>query len=197
MGTLKQIFALSIAKQWFNQHRLPERSDDVKAEHVIKAIEIALAEQSAEPESEYITAEQARKLGTGNSEWFDAEDGNWFYCEKATDYFPRGHIERKYRAIKQAQPEPVKEYDEAAFLKQFETNLKRDREEFFRVTEPVDPHAALRAEYAKQLAEGTTGFYLWEFKNKYMTKFAGVSECSDWDEFHPMLEYRCTDIRTA
>jgi hypothetical protein len=27
-----------------------------------------------------------------------------------------------------------------------------------------------------------------------MTKFAGVSECSDWHEFHPMLEYRCTDI---
>jgi hypothetical protein len=60
--------------------------------------------------------------------------------------------------------------------------------------EPVDQHAALRAEYAKQVKEGTVGFYLWEFKNKYMTKFAGVSECFEWHEFHPMLEYRCTDI---
>ena len=51
MDTSKQISALKMAQQWFNQHRLPERADDVKAEHVIKAIEIALAEQSAQPES--------------------------------------------------------------------------------------------------------------------------------------------------
>jgi hypothetical protein len=55
---------------------------------------------------------------------------------------------------------------------------------------PVDPHADLRAEYAKQGIEGTTGFYLWEYKNNYM---------SDWricnDEIHWLNdEYRCTDI---
>jgi hypothetical protein len=95
-------------------------------------------------------------------------------------------------------PEPAKEYDEAAFLKRFEINLKRDKEEFFRVTEPVDPyaddfaeesHPAYRAMYAKQVREGTTGFYLWEYS----------SNEQDWiNASHPQFfmarEYRCTDI---
>ena len=58
--------------------------------------------------------------------------------------------------------------------------------------EPADPHAALRAEYAKQVAEGTTGFYLWE-----------VLEGDTWQErgrignFYPYLQYRRTPKPTC
>jgi hypothetical protein len=148
----------------------------------------------------YITAEQAREMGAWNAEYFQGSEG-WMVCGPFC-YYAEGY---KYRAIKQAQPEPqyrkiegvdhdpryelVKEYDEAAFLKRFETNLNRDKEEFFRVTEQVDPHAALRVEYAKQVKEGTTGFYLWE-----------VLEGDTWkkrdsiNNFYPVLKYRFTDI---
>lgn len=54
-------------------------------------------------------------------------------------------------------------------------------------TEPVVPHDTLRAEYAKQVAEGTTGFYEWE-----------VLEGDAWKKrssiniFYERLSYRCT-----
>jgi hypothetical protein len=56
-------------------------------------------------------------------------------------------------------------------------------------TKPADPHAALRAEYTKQVKDGTTGFYLWE-----------VLEGDTWkkrhniNNFYSNLQYRCTDI---
>jgi 3-methyladenine DNA glycosylase AlkC len=99
VDTLKQISALKMAQQWFNQHRLPERADDVKAEHVIKSIEIALAEQSAQPESELITATQARELGSGNAEW-RFFFGRWAVIGKNHPWFDGA----QYRAIKQVQP---------------------------------------------------------------------------------------------
>jgi hypothetical protein len=202
--------------------------------------EIALAEQQ---ESEYITAEQARELGEDKVEWFApyANPPTWIPCRgdaKFPRYFSGTAMEIKYRAIKQAQPEPVDPDDvrielvvalnslasdfeiatysmqkgsedrahaEGAIAHAMKIHAKHNQNGriFKNETKPVDPHAdnfaeeshpAYRAMYAKQVAEGTTGFYLWEFKNKYMTKFAGVSECSDWHESHPMLEYRCTDI---
>jgi hypothetical protein len=102
----------------------------------------------------YITAAQARELGAGNAEYFQESEG-WMVCDPFCYYAER----YKYRAIKQAQPEPV------------------------------DPHAALRAEYAKQVAEGTTGFYLWE-----------VLEGDTWkkrdsiNNLYPVLKYRFTDL---
>jgi hypothetical protein len=54
-----------------------------------------------------------------------------------------------------------------------------------------EPHPAYRAMYAKQVAEGTTGFYLWEFKNG-MTGWLNIK--TDLGIFHACNEYRCTDI---
>jgi len=65
-----------------------------------KANEIALAEQQ---ESEYITAAQARELGAGNAEIRNAHTDNWIVCGEGFKYHP----DFIYRAIKQAQPEPV------------------------------------------------------------------------------------------
>jgi hypothetical protein len=139
-------------------------------------------------EQEYITAEEARALGAGNAEWRWGEGHAWaLVSHKTGGLLYSRHAQ--YRAIKQAQPEPVKEYDEAAFLKRFEQNLSRDIEAFFRVIKPVDEHAALRAEYAKQVAEGTTGFYLWELKDKH-----GIWLDVGRPGFASDCEYRCTDI---
>jgi hypothetical protein len=55
--------------------------------------------------------------------------------------------------------------------------------------EPVDPHAALRAEYAKQVEEGTTGFYLWELQN-CKGEWLNIG-CRSWATD---VAYRCTDI---
>jgi hypothetical protein len=157
-----------------------------------KAIEIALAEQQeitefakkrsgmefdewqGKPplqESEYITAAQARELGAGKAEWSCEINGeHWYACTDGCVYASHSQITGvpiKYRAIKQAQPEPV------------------------------DPHAALRAEYAKQVAEGTTGFYLWEYKYELQKEFITL----DYSRFvgfniamHPDHNYRYTDI---
>jgi hypothetical protein len=59
----------------------------------------ANAEQSAQQESKYITATQARELGSGGAEALYC--GNWVTCNSQCIY-PQG---LKYRAIKQAQPE--------------------------------------------------------------------------------------------
>jgi hypothetical protein len=56
--------------------------------------------------------------------------------------------------------------------------------------EPADPHATLRAEYAKQMAEGTTGFYLWEYRFSSNQAWTPL----DHEEFFPDHRYRCTDI---
>jgi hypothetical protein len=65
----------------------------------------------------------------------------------------------KYRAIKQAQ------------------------------SKPIDPHAAIRAEYAKQVEEGTTGFYLWELKNS-TDKWVAIG----YPSWSSDCIYHCTDI---
>jgi hypothetical protein len=103
----------------------------------------------------------------------------------------------------QAQPEPVREYDEAAFLKRFEQNLNRDNEDFFRVTEPADPHAdnfaeeshpAYRALYDKQVKEGTTGFYLWELMTTTNPDVWQQKTTGDEPHWTATTQYRCTDI---
>lgn len=181
MDTSEQISALKMAQQWFNQHKLPERADDVKAEHVIKAIELALAEQSARPESnlkfdgelprtesEFITAAQARELGFGNAEWFNKLSKTWVVCSRDCGYneFQANGDKFEYRAIKQAQPEPI------------------------------DKHAELRAEYEAQVAGGTIRFYIWEYKSKAIGKYLPIKK---WNEpcepsWLQCTEYRCTDI---
>jgi hypothetical protein len=157
-----------------------------------KAIEIALAEQQ---ESEYITAEQARELGAGNAEFQYQGETKWRACNSDCRYNADPSI--KYRAIKQAQPEPVDPDDvrielvvalnslasdfeiatysmqkgsedrvkaEGAIAHAMKIHAKHNQNGriFTNKPEPVDPHAALRAEYDKQVKEGTLGFYLWE-----------------------------------
>jgi hypothetical protein len=115
-------------------------------------------------ESEYITAAQARELGAGNAEFnHPTMREEWNVCVETCSY-PKSMYggDYKYRAIKQAQPESV------------------------------DPHAALRAEYAKQVAAGATGFYLWEFD--YLIGPVGFQPLNTRPEFHPSMQYRCTDI---
>jgi hypothetical protein len=114
-------------------------------------------------ESEYITAEQARELGAGNAEYSDSRN-KWHivedhFCFPTVSAFNGSTV--KYRAIKQAQPEPV------------------------------DPNAALRAEYAKQVVEGTTRFYLWEFNYENRGWESVGLNTPIFDNQH---EYRCTDI---
>jgi hypothetical protein len=122
---------------------------------------LAIDKANAQQET-YITAVQARELGASAEYYASAED-YWKTCaflEVFPSAFEDGEV-IKYRAIKQAQPEPV------------------------------DKHAALRAEYATQVAEGTTEFYLWELKN---------SATNGWEKifstvgFYLHTEYRCTDI---
>ena len=55
--------------------------------------------------------------------------------------------------------------------------------------EPVEPHATLLAEYQKQVAEGTTGFYLWE-ASALPDKWTDIG-IPDWSS---NLQYRCIDI---
>ena len=111
---------------------------------VNKAIEIALAEQQTQPrpisdlgmtfipkrgdilqESEYITAEQARELGAGNAE-FSLQDGcnEWHVTTFNCPYLDNALLSRTPIKYRAIKAQP----------------------------EPVDPHAALRAEYAKQVS---------------------------------------------
>ena len=56
--------------------------------------------------------------------------------------------------------------------------------------QPADPHAGLRAEYAKQVAEGTVGFYLWE----YGANDSLWIKCASEPKFTRTMQYRYTDI---
>jgi len=60
---------------------------------------------------------------------------------------------------------------------------------FTNETAPVDPHADLRAEYAKQVEEGTTWFYLWELQN-CKGEWLNIG-CRSWATD---VAYRYTDI---
>jgi hypothetical protein len=90
-----------------------------------RALELQYAaEQSQE---QYITAEQARELGAGGAEYQYSKNNapwtNWITCIDDCVYAESDYSWKvKYRATKQAQPEPA------------------------------DPHATLRAEYAKQVS---------------------------------------------
>jgi hypothetical protein len=117
--------------------------------------------RESQQESEYITAAQARTLflDGGSIEFFGEDEQRWFECGNGCRFFEQINGKPiKYRTIKQAQPEPV------------------------------DPYAALRAEYAKQVKEGTTRFYLWEHSRNG----------SDWIETPTPdfsdTNYRYTDI---
>jgi hypothetical protein len=119
-----------------------------------------------------------------------------------------------YRTIKQAQPEPVASISknewnkrirdsvdallkEGGYTKESSArhNLSMMNFDVEQSAQPeqVDPNAALRAEYAKQVAEGTTGFYLWEFKSK--DDFTAPTHwVEERPEFLPAFQYRYTDI---
>lgn len=55
--------------------------------------------------------------------------------------------------------------------------------------EPADPHATLRAEYSKQVKEGTTELYLWRRRDAGMVNFAPLGVPPAFFHFH---EYECT-----
>ena len=112
---------MTIPKITIEQFRAASPAKDDLLEIFNNRIDKANAEQQ---ESEYITAEQARELGAGNAEFFGNDTQSWYECEAGCKYFSEIYNKPvKYRAIKQAQPEPV------------------------------DQHAKLRAEYAKQATE--------------------------------------------
>jgi hypothetical protein len=141
-----------------------------------KAIEIALAEQ----QETYISAEEAARLGSGNVEML-LSTGEWFVIH---GYYLYPSWE-KYRAVKQAQPEPVPfplpAHDRA--------KLKAQQAK----TEPVDPHAAIRAEYIRQrdAVPCERWFYKWEFQNNLTIDWLN---CGSAPEFCKERKYRCTDI---
>lgn len=139
-----------------------------------KAIEIALAEANAQQETQ-ISAEEARKLGAGNAEWFGTFS-SWIVCSEAFQYPTwSGTSKIKYRAIQpKAQPEPQRAACPQPPKK-----------------EPVDPHAALRAEYVRQrdAVPCELGFYLWE-ASALPNKWTDIG-IPDWSL---NLQYRCTDI---
>ena len=58
---------------------------------------------------------------------------------------------------------------------------------------PTDPHAKLRAEYAKQVKEGTTGFYLWEFLYSEENEWR-VIPFGEPPQFINPVQYRYTNI---
>jgi hypothetical protein len=109
----------------------------------------------------YITAAQARELGVGNAE-YSIDPAVWHTCWQGCEYLDTFNGAKfKYRATpKQAQPEPV------------------------------DPHAALRAEYAKQVADGTRKFYQWETQGGLEHSYRSIT----YPNFFPDSKYRCTDI---
>jgi hypothetical protein len=173
----------------------------------------------------YITADEARKLGAGNTEWrHSIYKPDWTLCGKRCEYksvIDGTHLQ--YRTIKQSQPEPA---DPTKLLGEIYGFLQSTcpegiADEAFRVVpeslraqaiakhvEPrdevgecvrhtqeagraeVDPHATLRAEYAKQVALGTTGFYLWEYRFSSNQAWTPL----DHEEFFPDHRYRYTDI---
>jgi hypothetical protein len=154
---------------------------NAQIDNMNKADKELLAEQQ---ESEYTPAAQARELGSGNAEWYSSAEKQWITCNNYCHYSP----DFKYRAIKQAQPEPAytqfTPYDTAEKMRYIQSSIRQP--------EPIDPHAALRAEYAKQVKEGTTGFYLWEVD--WEEKPTGFTSCYQAPEFNLMRRYRCTDI---
>jgi hypothetical protein len=75
-------------------------------------------EQSTE---QYITASRARELGAGNAEYTCLGASKWMTCTEDCCYLDTDVYQYKYRAIKQAQPELLK--DDAAFLERFKANL--------------------------------------------------------------------------
>ena len=90
--------------------------------------------------------------------------------------------------IKDTEPEHVKSF----VLNTYNERIDKANAEQQAQPEPVDPHAALRAEYTKQVAEGTTGFYLWEWQYQ-----GGVwTTCTNAVGFNPSddYKYRYTDI---
>jgi hypothetical protein len=125
----------------------------------------ALALQATAQQYEYvtITAEQARELGAG-AEYYQPVSDRWIKCDLLTKFpvsFSDGEV-IKYRAIKQTLPI---------------ANQK--------------PHqAALQAEYAKQVKDDTTGFYLWQFQAGY----GGWLTCKNAPAFLSGCKYRYTDI---
>lgn len=199
-----------------------------------RAIEIALAEQQAQQESEFITAAQARELGAGKAEWrHNLYRPNWVICVKGLDYKSEiNGVAVEYRAIKKSEPvdamvlrsdfdfcyqdkqrcikliEDVYELvcdnkmsEAKAMLEKRVNNSNVNIPPFIEPVETEEesnaswaaidapiPHAALRAEYAKQVAEGATGFYLWEHSNS-SKNWIGTHK-PDFSDMH----YRYTDI---
>jgi hypothetical protein len=163
-----------------------------------KAIEIALAEQKSIEmirnididwqESEYITAAQARELGAGNAEYRSNKFWVWQTCGENFIYWDTS---LQYRAIKQAQPEPVEQWQENDNSRGFDKLAEKQSPELLI---PVDPHATLRAEYIRQrdAVPCELGFYLWKGKNANSSNWHDATGCDIF--FAKDCEYRYTDI---
>jgi hypothetical protein len=197
-----------------------------------KAIEIALAEQQeqnlkneiegmstpalkaylnllTEKQEQYITAAQARRLGFGKVLVRQKGEKYWQGVTDGFYYSPQF----EYRAIKQAQPEPVQpavdvdkvhpewEFGSAPFKDWCGKWFGSDSDETYLAKavlslpikaqpEPTDKHTDVRAEYAKQVRDDTRHFYLWKHKAPLLP----LINCYGAPEFHPEYEYRCTDI---
>lgn len=141
---------------------------------------IDAANLAAQPEKEYITAYQARELGFGNAE-YRLSDGLWRTALASCQYLEYSSLAAShivYRALKK--PEPT------------EADLKG----MVRPT-PVDPHTNLRAEFAKQEAEGTLKFFKWKFRGP---RDADWQECRHTNNtqfqpsWTPTTEYCFTDV---
>jgi hypothetical protein len=159
-----------------NAEQSTQQETYITAEQVTKAIEISLAEQQ---ESEYITAAQAQHLGFGKVQVRQIGEKYWQGVTAGFYYSPQF----EYRAIKQAQPQQAQWPSPNA--KRVDPNEAYNR--------PYCPHAALRAEYAKQVTEGTTGFFKWEFQNTLGSSWV-ETKAHNRPMFYEERQYRYTDI---
>lgn len=161
-------------EEWLNAVKTLPKNHDMRPNEIAN-VALDLRANAQQP---LISAEEARKLGAGKAEYFSAATG-WNVCQASCTY----EKDFQYCAIKQLEPAQPFSLNATIFIP------KRKDADTQAQPEPVDPHAALRAEYAKQIAEGTTGFHLWE-ASALPNKWTDIG-IPDWSL---NLQYRCTDI---
>ena len=145
---------------------------------------------AANAQQTYISAGEARKLGVGNVmvDYNLGEANEPKY--QAVDRFKADECIRRGKIVEQLNPKecwhvvyrtPVQGMWEDGTVVKYRAIQSQP--------EPVEPHATLLAEYQKQVAEGTTGFYLWE-ASALPDKWTDIG-IPDWSS---NLQYRCIDI---
>lgn len=158
-----------------------------------RAIEIAIAEADVVAArnytdsiaaSEYITASEARALGAGNAEYHFIGDSLWRECDKYCRYAESGLGEQfQYRAIQRDKLEA-----EWVRIEGVDHDPRYEQ-----VVKPADLHAELRAQYEKQVADGTTDYYVWESNWRNIP--------TEWHVVNPQFDvaqvYRCTPKPTT